>query len=343
MLLMVVGILLRVSPTPALGAGYVISAQDRTRATALAQQAYVTFQAGDYAQALDLLSQSDRLKPDQPDGWNLRGMILLRQKAFDQAQAAFTRAVALDPDLWAAQFNLAETFFQRRDFARARASFERLLSHTDRFKDPSKWELVQYKALVVSVLMGDVPAADRKLAKLPPRGSASPAFLYAQAALAFGRKNPAQAQKSLLAAQTTYPAAMNDLFSESLVQAGWQAPPLPMAALASNVPASPSRSGVPPLPASGDGSAFTIDPQLQAASAGPLPVADAPAQPIVTPVTTALRGGGHPLPAVADAKLKARSAPVPPPAAPSVAVGTPSVLRSETGTNLENGGLLLDE
>ena len=149
------------------GAGYMISAKDRAQATALSQQAYVTFQSGDYDQALGLLTQSDQLKPDQPDGWNLRGVIYLKQKAYDKAQAAFTRAVALDPDLWAARFNLAEVFFQRRDYARARASFEGLLSQTDRFKEKNKWELVQYKALVCCVLMGDETAATRKLAQAP--------------------------------------------------------------------------------------------------------------------------------------------------------------------------------
>lgn len=326
--------LIGVSLTPAFGAGYVISAQDRARATALSQQAYVTFQAGDYGQALGLLSQSDQLRPDQPDGWNLRGMIFLKQKAYDQAQTAFARAVALDPGLWAAQFNLAEVFFQRKDFARARARFERLLSQTDRFKEGTKWELVQYKTLVACVLMGDVPAADKKLAKLSPRGASTPAYQYAQAALAFGRKNPAQAQKSVAAAQTTFPAAINDLFSDSLVQAGWQTPALPMTALASNVPASPS-GNAPPLPSGG--SNFVIDPQLQADSAGPLPVADAPTQPIVALVTPAVRNSPS-----AEAKPKPRPAAASVPA-PVVAVGTPSVLRFETGTDLENGGLLLDE
>ena len=69
------------SGIPAMGAGYMISAKDRAQATALSQQAYVTFQSGDYDQALGLLAQSDQLKPDQPDGWNLRGVIYLKQKA----------------------------------------------------------------------------------------------------------------------------------------------------------------------------------------------------------------------------------------------------------------------
>ncbi len=311
---------------PAFGAGYVISSKDRARATELSQQAYLTCQSGDYAQALDLLAQSDRLRPDQPDGWNLRGVILLKQKMYSQAQAAFARAAALDPNLWAAQFNLAEVFFQRKDYAHARTRFEQLLSQTDRYKEANKWELVQYKALVSSVLMGDGQGAEKKLTKLPASGGATPAFLYAQAALSFSRKNPAQAQKSLGAAQAAFPVAINDLFSGSLVQAGWQTPPLPMTALASNVPLSPASSNAP------DGhSLYVVDPQLQAASAGPLPVADAPTRPIVTPITPALRNA----PEVTDPKPRNHSA-------PAVSVATLPAPRLETGSDLENSDLLLD-
>ncbi len=318
-----------VSMGPALGAGYVITAQDRTRATELSQQAYVTYQSGDYAQALGLLGQAEQLRPDQPDGWNLRGVILLKQKAYDRAQAAFARAAALDPNLWAAQFNLAEALFQRKDYARARTRFERLLSQTDRYKESNKWELVQYKAFVSSLLMGDNPAAAKKLAKLPASGGATPAFLYAQAALSLSRKDPAQARKSLSAAQAAFPVAINDLFSDSLVQAGWQTPPvpsLPVTALASNAPASPVSNP------SDARAPYVVDPRLQAASAGPLPVADAPARPIVQPITPALR---H-VPALTDAKPENRPVPA------TVAVETTPSPRLETGSDLENGSLLLD-
>lgn len=326
--------LVMVSTMSAFGAGYVISSKDRARATELSQQAYATLQSGDYARALGLLVQADQLRPDQPDGWNLRGVILLKQKAYEQAQAAFAHAAALDPDLWAARFNLAETLFQRKDYTHARARFEALLAQTDRYKEKNKWEMVQYKAFVSSVLMGDDQAAGKKLAKLPASGGATPAFLYAQAVLAFKRKNPAQAQKSLAAAQAAFPAAINDLFSDSLVQVGWQTPPspllLPSAALASNGPTSSSAASLPGP--DGRTTAYVIDPQLQAASAGPLPVADAPMRPVVMPTIPISR----PAPAPTDAQPKGR------PSAPVVAVRTPSAASLGTGSDLENGGLLLD-
>ena len=69
---------------------------------------------------------------------------------------------------------------------------------------------------------------------------------------------------------------------------------------------------------------------MQADSAGPLPVGDAPTRPVVMPITPALRNA----PALTDAKPKSRPVPV--------AVETTPAPRLETGSNLENGGLLLD-
>ena len=119
---------------PGVTAGLLPASRNRTQGDALFQQAGTAFQSGDLAGALKLLEQADALKPDQADAWNLRGVILLKQHAYDQAEAAFGRAVAIDPSLWAAQFNQAEAAFQKKDWARAETRFDRLLAQTNRFK-----------------------------------------------------------------------------------------------------------------------------------------------------------------------------------------------------------------
>ena len=239
----VVSTLIVVSGIPALGAGYVISAKDKARASDLSQQAYTTFQAGDYTQALNLLAQADQLRPDQPDSWNLRGVILLKEKAYDKAQAAFARAIELDPDLWAAQFNLAEVAFQRRDYTRARAGFERLLTQTDRFKEASKWELVQYKAYVSCLLMGDDQAAAKKIAKL--RSGTEPRRHFSMRRRRFPTAGRVRRRhrKPSRRRRRHFPPRSTISLPNSLVQVGWRAAPPSMQALASNVPAYPTGSG----------------------------------------------------------------------------------------------------
>ena len=253
---------------PAAPAIHIPSPKERAQGDDLYQQAFSAYQAGDYAQAQRLIEKADQLKPDQPDGWNLRGMVFLKQNAFNKAEAAFTRAVALDPKLWAAQFNLAETPFQGKDYARARLRFESLLGQTDRYKEAKQWELVQFKAFMCCVLMGDHAGAAKKMAKIPSNGSATPAYLYAQAALAYSRKDLAGARKPLVAARTTYSPVLNDVFTNSLVVAGWESPLPPPVLTGGSIASAPSSRG------SGFGDNHTpivIDPRMEAAVADPLP------------------------------------------------------------------------
>ena len=324
--------------------GYVVSAKERAQADALVQQGFAAYQAGNYPQALNLLEQADRLKPDQADCWNLRGMVFLHQKAYDKAQNTFARAIALDPNLWAAQFNLAETSFQQKNYPRARKSFEDLLAQTDRFKNGSRWELVQYKAFLCCLLQGNVAEANRKLAKLPTTGGTTPAHLYAEAALAYqGKKAPA-AQKLVAAAQTAFPAGVNEVFADSLVQEGWQTPPPVPSMLAVNVP--PSAPGLLPnglpagvtlatdIPGGRDNHPYyVVDPKVEAAAAEPLPLPDAGVHPIVGKLAPALLTSPSNAP-----KQEAKAAP-----APLIAVQATTVPEPTPDVELEHRGLLLGE
>ncbi len=301
-------VFLCVAPSP-VRAGRFFSARDRAQGDTLYQQAFAAYQTGDYAQAQDLVEKADALKPDQPDGWNLRGMVYLKQNAFDKAEAAFSRAVSLDPKLWAAQFNLAEAPFQGKDYARARARFEKLIDQTDRFKTPKEWELVQYKAFLSCLLMGDHAAADKKLAKLPATGGTTPAYQYAQASMAFSRKDAAGARKSLTAAQGAYSPLLNDMFSNSLVEVGWQTP-LPPPTLAVNLP-----NEVPPASGatlSENRTPIVIDPRLEASVAEPLPTGDTAVRPVASKIdpVVSLRPTGKSAAALPAPSLQPAPSPV---------------------------------
>jgi tetratricopeptide (TPR) repeat protein len=342
-------------------------ASDHAQADTMYQQANAAYQAGDYAGAYRLLDAAEKLKPDQADGWNLRGVILLKQKEFDKAEAAFTRSVEIDPNLWAAQFNQAEAPFQKKDFVHARVLFDRLLAHTDRYKDTNKWELVVYKSFLCSLLAGDEAEAQKRLAKLPTVGGRTPALLYVQAALAFQRKDAATARKIVGTAQTQFPPATNELFAPGLEVAGWQAPPVTVAAgaagglpLPSGTPMDPATmaamnaAGVtnpgnlylPPMLAAARSDtnrpAVTIDPKVESAAAEPLPAAPGKdLRPVVGQLTLP---GPEPTkagPAVAAHRAAAEKVV----ASPSVSVraqGAQTALTTQPDSALDHGGLLLD-
>jgi Tfp pilus assembly protein PilF len=302
-------VVLPLTVPPSAQAARIISAKDRAEGDAFYQQAYAAYVAGDHARALSLLDQADKLKPDQADGLNLRGIVCMKQGAYDQAEAAFSRAVALDPNLWAAQFNLGEIPFRKKDFARARSRFERLLSQTNRFQEKNQWELVQYKVFLSCLLAGNEADAQKKFEKIPATGGVTPAYQYAQAAAAFAHKDAPGAARWLSQAQTAFPPAMNALFSGSLATAGW-INPLPAAgdALTTNGEKTNARRYRP--------TAAYIDPRLESAVAEPLPAPDGDMLPMLPSPVPPGRAAAPPLPS--------------PPPAPT-----------QQNSGLDNGGLLL--
>ncbi len=336
-------------------------AKERAEGDALYQQAYAAYHEGDYAAAERLIEQADKLKPNQADGWNLRGVVLLKEKAYDRAEAAFRHSLECDPDFWAAQFNVAEVPYQRKDYVAARHRFEDLLSQTDRFKDRRKWEIVLYKTFLAYLFSGDEAGARKKLAKLSAAPGTNPVLVYAEAAVAFHRKDNAGAQKMLAAAQGKFPQETNDLFSEPLVQAGWinVLPPAP-ALLTGAGPASPGGTaaalgaarGVVATPSGvfNDHQPIVIDPKLEAAAADPLPEQGGTVKPVLTKVSgTRVTSLPMPLPA-ANLSVAAANLPVPAatPATRSKPVGTPTVAVVHPTSSpvpdpsLEHGGLLLE-
>ena len=145
-----------------------------------------------------LIEQADKLKPNQADGWNLRGVVLLKEKALRAARKlpSATRWSAI-PDFWAAQFNVAEVPVSAEGLRAQRGSrFEDLLSQTDRFKDRRKWEIVLYKTFLAYLFSGDEAGARKKLAKLSAAPGTNPVLVYAEAAVAFHRKDNAGCAKN---------------------------------------------------------------------------------------------------------------------------------------------------
>ena len=318
---------------------------DHAQGDALYQQAYAAYHEGDYPLAERLIEQADKLKPNQADGWNLRGVVLLKQKLYDQAEAAFNHSLACDPDFWAAQFNVAEVPYQRKDYARARGRFEHLLAQTDRYKDSRKWEIVLYKTFLSYLFSGDEAGAKKRLAKLSAAPGTNPVLVYADAAVAFHRKDTVGAQKMIAAAQGKFPQETNDLFAEPLVQAGWIAvlPPTPAAFAGASGPL-PGGGGTAAALGASNGVVATpggvynnhqpivIDPKLEAAAAEPLPEQDGAIKPVLTKVS-GVRVSTNPSPAATPTPRAA--------ATPTVAVTHPPA-RPTPDTSLEHAGLLLE-
>src|SRR5438552_8167847 len=90
--------------------------------------AYRAFDAKKFSEALKQLDAIDARHPDLAASKNLRGVILMRQGNYDEADGALTQAARIDPKSWNTRFNLAQIPFLEKDWAHARHRLEQLLS-----------------------------------------------------------------------------------------------------------------------------------------------------------------------------------------------------------------------
>jgi len=182
--------------------------------------AFRAFDSGKFPEALKQLDAIDARQPDLAASKNLRGVILMRQGNYDQAEAALQDASRIDPKFWNARFNMAEIPFLKKDWPEARNRFEQLLStgESDLAKEAS--QLIQYKILLTYLLEGKDNMVDSIQAKLELSPD-TPAVDYVKAAVALQKKNQKEAQDWISVAEKNFPPQLNKLFAESLYEVGW--------------------------------------------------------------------------------------------------------------------------
>jgi tetratricopeptide (TPR) repeat protein len=187
--------------------------------------AFRAFDSNKFAEALKQLDAIDARQPDLAASKNLRGVILMRQGNYDQAQAALQDASRIDPKFWNARFNMAEIPFLKKDWAEARNRFEQLLSsgESDLAKEAS--QLIQYKILLTYLLEGKDNMVDSIQAKLELSPD-TPAVNYVKAAVALQKKNQKEAKDWISAAEKNFSPQLNKLFVESLYEVGWLEKPV---------------------------------------------------------------------------------------------------------------------
>src|SRR5437660_8030179 len=182
--------------------------------------AYRAFDSKKFSEALKQLDAIDSRQPDLAASKNLRGVILMRQGKYDEAETGLQEASRIDPKFWNARFNLAEIPFLKKDWAEARKRFEQLLSsgESDLAKEAS--QLIQYKILLTYLLEGNGNMMDSILAKLELTAD-TPAVNYVKAAVALQQKNEKEAKDWISAAEKNFSPQLNKLFAESLYEVGW--------------------------------------------------------------------------------------------------------------------------
>src|SRR5207247_7861985 len=129
---------------------------EKTKALARSkfEQAQQALQHRDFATARKLIDEADQAEPNQSATLNLRGEILMEQKEFEEAEAAFKKAAKLDPKFREAQYNLAQIPFKKKDYAKARERFEALYKQTPGGDKNQAAELIKFKIYMTILLEG---------------------------------------------------------------------------------------------------------------------------------------------------------------------------------------------
>lgn len=147
------------------------------------REAAAAYADRDFSKALEKLDVADRIQPDIPDTYNMRGAIYAEQHAYEKATDSFEKAAKLNPrDFWA-PYNLAQLLLMEKKYAAATAAFQKLAVYGGGHE-----ELIAFKVIYGDLLLGK--GADAKTVldgmKFP---SDTPAYYFAHAAWAYANKN----------------------------------------------------------------------------------------------------------------------------------------------------------
>jgi tetratricopeptide (TPR) repeat protein len=299
------------------------AAKAKTEARDKVAQAERAFQQRDLGGALKLLDEADAADPNQAASLNLRGEILMEQKDFDQAEAAFKKAFKADPKFREAQYNLAQIPFKKKDYAKSRDRLEALFGETPGGEKNQAAQLIKFKIFLTLLLEGKDSRAQKVMDQFKFTGD-TPALYYAQAAWEFKHNNPDKANEWVASARKIYSPALNIVFADSFYDMGWlQAPatgPSPAPALAAANPeaASPApeadangsitlaqASPAPAISLDDDKAATSLAPKVTQSAASPnTDIASAPPLSAATAI--------EPPPLMPPAPLPAGSAPAAP-------------------------------
>jgi tetratricopeptide (TPR) repeat protein len=178
----------------------------------LVNAAMEEFQKNNYEAALEKIKVAAEIYPRDPFILNLKGAIYTKLKNWEEARRFFNRALNEDPNFFPARYNLGEILFLEGDKVEALRYFEAL---NDIYRGN---DLIQFK-LVLLFLLNEKDVDARRIAERIRFPGNTPAWYFAQAALAFSDGNRREGRRILNSARELFSEEQIALFQESLDEA----------------------------------------------------------------------------------------------------------------------------
>lgn len=178
----------------------------------LIQSALADFDAKRYDAALEKTLKLEQEMPDDIMVMNLVGAAYTKKRDFANAQKYFDRALAKEPDFFAAKFNVGEILFLQRDYQGAYDHFNKMLE-----SDPRN-ELLQFKVFLSLLELGQKDAAEQALKRIK-YPSDTPAWYYGQAVWEFRNGDKKKAAEYVTGARYIF-GPKTAIFDETLDDIG---------------------------------------------------------------------------------------------------------------------------
>lgn len=144
-------------------------------------------------ETLDALDEAEKVFSKSVELHNLRGSCYVEMRIFDKANVSFNKALEISPDNLSLKFNIAECFFVSKKWQDSHDKFQELL----KILPPNSGEiarLAEFKLLLCKKKLG-LDNEAQILADKYDYQDDSPYYYYAKAAMAFDKKELAEAEK----------------------------------------------------------------------------------------------------------------------------------------------------
>ena len=174
-------------------------------------------QAGNLTEADKQAGVAAKLEPASAQTANLRGVIAVQKKDYEDAANRFNQAIAADEKFYPAKLNLADLLLLQGKYADARSHYEELQQI-----DP-KSEMIQFKIVVTDVLDDHQAHAVDLINGMTFPGQ-TPAYYFARAAVLLKNSKVKEAQQYFTNARKYYDEQQCEYFIRFLQQNGLARP-----------------------------------------------------------------------------------------------------------------------
>ncbi|MES2922163.1 MAG: hypothetical protein V4819_11490 [Verrucomicrobiota bacterium] len=186
--------------------------EDRKEFVKHLSEATRLFQQKRIFETLEELDKTQKIFADSPEIYNLRGSCFVEMRAFDKALAEFEKARSYTKDNPSINFNVAEVYFVTKEWRKSLDILQSILKILPP-NEAGLGRLVEFKMLLCMKKLG-MNAEAAALADKYDFLDDSPYYYFAQAALAYDKKDLVKAEEWL--------AIAGRIFQDPNVLAPWQ-------------------------------------------------------------------------------------------------------------------------